>query len=141
MSPSTSILRRRFLTFMLWVGALGLCRPLGTWGAVRMSGVHDPGASKLAGVLACKESAAIVGREYLKQVPSEANVQLLLGVICSTWPGRGAELLDTDIEKLRDLVHQQQRDDFLHGRVVNVRGWVLSATEARLCAMRAVNTF
>lgn len=138
MTPSSSILRRRFLTLMLWVGALGLCRPSGAWAAVRRRSVRDPAASRLVDVLASQESAAIVGREYLRRVPGEANVQVLLGSICSAWPGRGAELLETDTEMLRALLHQQRREDFEHGRVVNVGGWVLSATEARVCAMTAI---
>jgi len=138
MTPSTSILRRRFLTLMFWVGALGLCRPPGAWATGRRRSVHEPAAARLVGLLASKESAAIVGREYLRRVPGEANVELLLGSICSAWPGRGAELLETNTERLRALLPLQRREDFEHGRVVNVGGWVLSATEARVCAMTAI---
>jgi hypothetical protein len=137
MSPSTWIRRRRFLTLMLWSAAL-LYRPPGTWAAPRMGRVHDPAASKLADVWARRDSAAIVGREYLRHVPGEADVAVLLGLIGSTWPGGGAELRDSSTEKLRDSLRQQQREDFEHGRVVNVGGWILSVTEARVCALTAI---
>jgi hypothetical protein len=138
MSPSTSMRRRRFLAVVLWSWALGLCRPPGAGAAPQRGRVRDPAAATLADVWVRPDSAAIVGREYLRHAPGEANAQVLLGLIGSTWPGGAAELRDGGTERFRDSLRRQQREDFEHGRVVNVGGWVLSVTEARLCALAAL---
>ena len=42
-------------------------------------------------------------------------------------------------EKLISLVAQKNRQDFADQRVVDLDGWVLSQTEAKLCALHALS--
>jgi hypothetical protein len=49
-------------------------------------------------------------------------------------PG-GSMNLRLRLQPGHDRVVRQIREDFAHGRVVVLDGWVLSETEARLCAV------
>jgi hypothetical protein len=71
-----------------------------------------------------------IGKRYRTDVPSENNGAALRAAISDTerhgirlpWAGRA-------------WIDDQVRDDFAAGRIVLVGGWVLSATEARQCAL------
>jgi hypothetical protein len=65
-----------------------------------------------------------LGRAYLRRYPEEA----------SQW--RLARLIPSDPV----LRARQVRDDFATGRVVTLRGWVLSRTECRYCALHALSS-
>jgi hypothetical protein len=98
----------------------------------------DPLASSLANFFTHRQSAAIIGFEYLRYIPEEANIHLLVNLICSFRPERWAELANINMEEYRELLILQQRDDFQHNRMVRIHGWILSETEARLCALAAL---
>jgi hypothetical protein len=135
---STNITRRTFLGGLFSLGSLEF---LGMgWNLDRLcaSGDTDSLASKLANVHGDKHSAKIVGAEYLRSVPSEAKAKLLIDLICSCDGGQHAEFTQADKRKLLELLRVRQRQDFEHGRVVNVRGWILSKTECRVCALAAL---
>jgi len=129
------ITRRSFLGVLSVLGAFGLTSPVRALAKLGESNAPDSLALKLAGVFPHKESAARVGREYLRCVPREADVHLLVDLICSFQEKRIAELSTADMAKLRELLLLQQRRDFEEGRIVHVHGWILSETEARLCAL------
>jgi hypothetical protein len=92
----------------------------------------------LARCFTYKDSAAVVGRAYLQCVPEEADVQLLVDLICVGGAEQQAELACADKGKLREFLLHQQRQDFARERIVKVHGWLLSATEVRLCALAAL---
>jgi hypothetical protein len=97
----------------------------------------DPLALSLAHFYIHNKSAKIVGLEYLRCVPREANVRLLVDLICSSRKERRVELAKASKQKRRKMLLLQQRQDFEQGRIVMVQGWILSETEARLCALAA----
>ena len=84
------------------------------------------------------KSARAVGQAYLRNVPQESNACILTDMILK----RGTDLMlrldalsEKDlIAKLRDLI----TDDFTSENTVQVDGWILSRTEARLCALCAL---
>jgi hypothetical protein len=98
----------------------------------------DPVARRLSHFFGDALSASVVGREYLRSNPSEAGAPRLVDLICLASSARRAEIGAADDETLRRLVLLQQRRDFEEGRVVEVRGWILSETECRLCALAAL---
>lgn len=69
-----------------------------------------------------------LGRRYREIVPTESDVHSLAKAIL---PGPHAKAA----APLRAQVSAQVRQDFAHGRTVTVKGWVLSVTEARQCAL------
>jgi hypothetical protein len=130
MSAITS--RRDFCHVLAGLILFGLGRPGPT--------ASDPLARRLGRFFADPLSASMVGSEYLRSRPDEADGPRLVDMICSGSAERRAELAGADDEALRRFVVSQQRRDFEDGRVVKVRGWILSETECRLCALAAVST-
>jgi hypothetical protein len=91
-------------------------------------------AVRLAGVLKHPDSAARLGRLYLDDAPLEADAKRLvtrLGVSGPTMPPISA----ATEEALRASLDARIRNDFINGDTVSVGGWLLSITEARLCAL------
>jgi hypothetical protein len=86
-------------------------------------------AMRLAGVLQHPDSAARLGRLYLDGTPREADAARLVTLI-----GAAPVSVTTD-EALRASLDERIRNDFINGNTVAVDGWLLSITEARLCAL------
>lgn len=93
---------------------------------------------RLAGTFHHPDSAAAIGRTYLRQYPAEAEVRHLASEIERDLDCLGCRLPRADEASLRDAVRERVRRDFAEGVVVSVDGWVLSRTEARLCAIAAL---
>jgi len=85
-------------------------------------------------VVGHRRSSRIVGRAYLASAPDPCDAASLQRQLLPTDPGRSSALLD-DVGRLRRYVRGRIEDDFDSGRTVQVHGWVLSETEARLCAL------
>lgn len=134
MSPdrSSGIGRREFL---VGLGASGLAAGLGT--ALGCGGAGSLRAS-LDGFYTDRQAARIVGRIYLNTAPPGESdpdelVARIAGDNLASW-----ESLAADRDSLFDAVRARHRDDFEQGRTASVDGWVLSRTEARLCALAAL---
>lgn len=125
--------RRRFLTHLLSLGALG-ASPRGARAA---SGPvpDDPVASILSRLLGHPESAVVVGRAYLQLAPDARDPARLVDLLSASCDGLA---LDADLDTLRPRLGRRIRQDFTEGLVVDVDGWRLSLTEARLCGLAAL---
>jgi hypothetical protein len=77
--------------------------------------------------------AASVGESYLQCTPHEADPIVLARLL--KIDGRR---LPKDPVLLRRYVRDRIRQDFAEGQTTDVNGWILSSTEARLCAMTAI---
>lgn len=92
-------------------------------------------ARRFAAILRHPESAAWLGRYYLEVNPREADAALLVTLIGAA---RGPALppaSPTTGKALRESLEARIRNDFIFGNTVAVDGWLLSITEARLCAL------
>ncbi len=98
----------------------------------------EPTGRSLTGFLVRRQSARRVGLEYLRLAPWEANRDVLIGLLCQGRTARSSVHTRKNSEVIRKLVLSQQREDFTRGRIVQLHGWVLSQTEARLCALVAL---
>lgn len=134
-----NITRRSFLNIFIYLSVIGLIKPSHALAKAGKLSKPDPLCSKLSQFFINKESASVIGREYLRRVPNEANATLLVDLISSSSAERRLELTKADTKKLRELLLLQQRQDFEDGRIVKVQGWILSETEVRLCALAALN--
>jgi hypothetical protein len=138
MTPSGKIPRRLFLQtlFSLHVSAfIGIAH---SYARKETVDSVDPLPAKLVRFFSHKESAKNVGLEYLKSTPMEADVHLLTGLICSSSGDYREKLLHSDTKRLRELLRQRLCLDFEKDNIVTVNGWILAATEARLCALTAL---
>lgn len=112
--------RREFLGEVGTAAARGLAVGLLPFGPSACSG--DPRARALVGIFSDPQSARAVGRAFLEQRPEEADV---------------AQLLDR-LPESADRVRARHREDCAAGRTLELRGFVLSETEARLYALAAL---
>jgi hypothetical protein len=71
--------------------------------------------------------AAEVGRRYLESNDGEADRELLADLLAAN--------LDRDAGEVPEQMAAAAREDFRCGRTVTVDGWLLSRTEARICAI------
>jgi hypothetical protein len=74
-----------------------------------------------------------IGTAYRKNFPSEAKEDKLAELLTTNSSGR--PLLQTSDQSLTALLDQKIKQDFETSKTVVVRGWVLSDTEARQCAL------
>lgn len=136
MSREPRLTRRLFLGRIGSGAAVGLGIPalLSALAACR----REPElATALSGFFADPASARRVGKAYLAAFPDENDgdvlVERLAGADLERWSGLAAGA------ELAAAVRARHLDDFANERVVHLRGWVLSATEARLCALAALD--
>jgi hypothetical protein len=123
------------LSFLHISAFIGLAYPYARKEAADFS---DPLPSKLVSFFSHKESAKNIGLEYLKSTPMEADVHLLTSLICSFNEEYREKLLRSNSKRLRELLRQRLCLDFEKDDIVTVHGWILAATEARLCALTAL---
>lgn len=137
MSHVVNPVRRRLLAALVSLGAMVIpgMRPTAAASLPTLASPTDPLAVRLAGVFSDRESAISVGREYLRAAPQEAHLDLLIAELCSRQPQGRSAFMAVDHATLRGMLNRQQREDFALGRTVNVKGWILSETEARLCGL------
>lgn len=121
-------LTRRAL--LVWSLLLGIGLPL----ARKRSLTDAATRAALSDVFSDPESAAIVGAEYLRTRPQERDERFLSGALGLTdgWLGG---VHPGDLASLRREVLHRHRLDFQNGATVDFHGWILSATELRLCAL------
>jgi len=106
-----------------------------------ISGGAAPGWARadLAGVFGSQMASAIaIGRRYLDACAVECDSDLLVDAWFSQVPGiRGGA--ETGAHDLIAFFQDRFADDFERGDTVTVDGWVLSRSEARLCALCALS--
>jgi hypothetical protein len=139
MSAAKEISRREFLALAAAASAALLAAQ---WPGAPMPWAHrhDLLIARLLGVFQHSESAGVVGQEYLRAYPDEANARRLTDTIGAAVPGGAAAILGASSAELRALLDRATRADFAAERVVTIQGWILSATEARLYALAALGS-
>jgi hypothetical protein len=78
-----------------------------------------------------KKTMLETGQAYLKQVPSENNKNKLADLLLKN----SAITEGSDPSFARSFFDKKIHDDFAKAKTVIVKGWVLSVTEARQCAL------
>lgn len=127
--------RRSFLSILVSAGALAA-----GWPASGREGLTAEPIRSLLASLGHGKSAAVVGNAFLRRHPGEADAQHLATNIAADLRCRGCEPGRASRARLRRAITEQVREDFAQNRVVDVDGWVLSATEARLYGLAALAT-
>lgn len=136
MMPSTARQRRKLLRALAGLATAGLGWPLAR--RARAAGAPDTLRAALASCIESRTSARHVGLAYLAQVPAERDAELLVRRICAGKAWCQWSPMDYDEPMLKRRLAAQIRRDFAEHRTVNLRGWVMSQTEARLCALIAL---
>jgi hypothetical protein len=127
--------RRRFLAVTLGVAGTVVAARARPWSALIRFAPPPPAAERLARLLRHRESARAVGQAYLDRVPRETSAAQLVDHLAAELPAGNQTLREASDSDLRSLLAASIRSDFENDRVVDVNGWVLSPTEARLYAL------
>ena len=135
--PATAMTmdRRQFLRVTAAGALLGLTRADGEDRRVGSgTGANDLAALATPSLLALLDADDVrdIGTRYRAAHPREASAEALRAAILDAYPPP-ARHWATHVP-VAELV----RADFEAGRVVVVRGWVLSITEARQCALHSL---
>jgi hypothetical protein len=119
--------RRRFLQFT----ATGIVASMTSSACARDSGEHARALARpeLLDMLGA-ERVRKIGAHYRAAVPNENSAAALRAAISNTGHQRFRLPWSLGVS-----IERQVHDDFAAGRIVLVDGWVLSATEARQCAL------
>ena len=133
---SINLSRRTFLGGVLTVAATTVLG-LRWWRERRDARNH---VTALLELLEHRDSAVVLGRRYREAVPSEAGKEPLIVALADTF-GQAIDLPAGAPAMLRRIVDEQIHRDFNSGRVVEVDGWLLSMTEARLCALASLEPY
>jgi hypothetical protein len=136
MTNLASVSRRSFVRTLVLLGALVPIRQSKMFVTADDSRAGNLLSSKLADFFYDKNSARVIGLEYLRVAPREADASELTKLICLSW--NDDQINRWGPEKIKALLLHQQREDFEKDRIVKVQGWILSKTEARLCALTAL---
>ena len=84
-----------------------------------------------------KGDAAILGVEFLNSALEDLDIDKTLNLILNV-SDKYKQLINANCYEAHSIIDGWQREDFEHGRIVNVSGWLLSETEARICALIAL---
>lgn len=130
--------RRRFLQLTLGAGFALALAPLRPWRAL-VEITTPPLGVRLTGLLEHRRSARIVGREYLlRRTSDDGSARALVEAITSGLPGGRDAASAASRSELQELLAARVEKDFDDELTVNLRGWIVSRTEARLCALAAL---
>jgi hypothetical protein len=125
-TSESGIDRRRFLGI---VGSLAAATAASACHSEPTTTTADLDRPELLDALGADRVSAL-GRRYREMVPAERAVEPLRDAITRSQPWT-ARLPWSAPPPVRELVQR----DFEAGRIVTVDGWILSATEARQCAL------
>jgi len=96
-------------------------------------------AGRLADLFRDPDSARVIGAAFLRMTPEEGSSEALVTAIGAGLPGGIAALDDPiDPDDLRGLLATRIHRDFAEDAVVELEGWIVSRTEARLCGLVAL---
>jgi hypothetical protein len=128
--PAVDLTRRRLL-----VGAAALLAAVAAGPSALVPLIERLAAADAAALLRTlikhREGAIQLGRSYLSAHPSEANRATLVRQLAGP-------IAPASAERAAHGVGARIREDYAMGHTVVVEGWVLSRTEARLCALVAL---
>jgi len=139
MSDEIKINRRSFIISAICLGALSPIQLQYEWTAPSDQNEPSSFGSRMTRLLRHRESAKIIGIEYLKIAPYEADKRALADLLYIGLTQYGADAVDADPTRLSELLELRMRLDFEEEKIVKLRGWIISLSEARLCALAALS--
>ena len=103
--------------------------------ALALRATPDELAAGLRTLLYDRAAARRIGHLYVRLVPTEGDPRILARLTVALPETQQVDAIALDSTSLHRRVDAQVRGDFASGTTVQLDGWVLSRTEARLCAL------
>jgi hypothetical protein len=132
-----TVTRRSIVVALVQAGGLALTLGRRPAVAATCSPPIDPAVAKLRSLVTDPAGARCIGQLYLRQAPAEQDPAHLASLILSSLQLSSDNPLRLRRRALSKLFSVGVRADFAAGRTVILDGWVLSRTEARVCALWA----
>jgi hypothetical protein len=126
------LVTRRFILAAAALGATFSPRDAVSFVSTECSG---GAAMRLRALIPAPVSAREIGRIYLAQCPEEDGIAALTRLILSSMSLDSGNVAALDRQALPAMVTSRVRADFEEEFTVEIGGWILSRTEARLCAL------
>jgi hypothetical protein len=127
--------RRQFLLFSAGVAAIVFAQTKLTGLIPAWGGRQAHLSARIAALFSHQESAQVIGLAYLQRYAQEGDSQVLLNQMLRNMAGGAERLLLAGDAELKALFQDRIRQDFADDNVVKLHGWILSTTEAQLCAL------
>jgi hypothetical protein len=125
---------RRSVLTALTAASIGLLVP---WGRLQPRNSDRSLAERIAGLFCDQPRARAVGRAHLKSGPGDTGIADVVRRVVRD-ADQHAHLMRAGDRVLRRFLQARRRCDFESGNTVCINGWVLSETEANLCAVVAL---
>ena len=128
--------RRWFIKIATLLGMAG-----SGWTNISIGGersLDDPLTWRLATFLKDTEGVNIIGQSYLEDFPEENDPYIIVRRIKMSHPVTTARLRTVKESDTGTLIADMVTEDFQKENIVNLNGWILSNTEARLCALTSL---
>jgi hypothetical protein len=130
-----TVTRRSIVVALVQAGGLALTLGRQPAVAATCSPASDPAVAKLRSLVTDPAGARCIGQMYRRQAPAEQDPAHLASLILSSLQLSGRDPLRLRRRALAKLFSVGARADFAAGRTVILDGWMLSRTEARVCAL------
>lgn len=128
--------RRALLTGLARIGTLGVAAsPIWARGVNVAPPGDDAATRMLRAALSNAAGARQIGMIYLQQPGAERNRDAALGALLASTALTREQVAGMQQRTLHRTLQERMRADYASGNAVNVEGWILSRTEARLCAL------
>jgi len=130
--------RRRFITYSLgYIAGFALLRKVEPFPATLHThrfDSYDLGFN-LSRLFSDPRNAKVIGNRYLSQYPVKRDRELIIADL--GLPPHHSEIFNGN--SLKRWLRESQQRDFTLGNTVMVDNWILSLTEATLCALIALS--
>ena len=137
-------MKRRKFIILAGVGAVAIAVPVAMRRRRHNSLAVPLGQPDFLGHICDETTVRQIGDAYCARNPDEREEDKLVSLLVATSAGDGHRAKDgvksaVDSTRVLRQLDGAIRDDYAAGRVVTVKGWVLSVTEARQCALYSLS--
>jgi hypothetical protein len=122
-------MKRRTFVFLTVAGAAALATPIAGCRHYSDTLVKTLGQPDFLGHICDAKTIGDIGSAYRTAMPEESHKSDLIELLLKDTPGA------QDDPRLPQLLKDQVGHDFASDNTVTIKGWVLSRTEARQCAI------
>lgn len=130
--------RRRFFNSLLIGGIALLNTHRSLARAAGQAGLFPGKPSLLLEPIRSRDSAAVIGQAYLRQIPEAVDAAGLYADILQSLGLTDYAVASMSLREIHRRLRDRVRADFAAGLTVKLDGWILSRTEARVSALVAL---
>jgi hypothetical protein len=133
-------LKRRTFVYLAIAGAAAVVVPFAAYRRYSDSLVKTLEQPEFMASIADEKTVRDIGAAYRLRNPDETEKNKLINLLLTSSGGDAQHFTPgADESKLIEQLDLAVRDDYAHGRVLTIKGWVLSLTEARQCALYSIS--